>query len=626
MKLSEGFVQRLKRGPVLCDGAMGTQLYDRGGVTFDRCLDELNLSNPELVKSIHLDYIRAGAEVIETNTFGANRVRLAAHGLEERVAELNEAGVRIAQEARQLTGQRIWVAGSIGPLGRPLAPLGAVTPAQARQAFAEQASALAGAGVDLLILETMSSLRELREAVMAAREVCSLPIVAQMSFAEDGRTHSGDTPQDIVRALEALGVQVIGANCSVGSEHMLRLVEEMAKHTNLPLSAQPNAGFPTFQNGRFLYRSSPEYMAQHARRMVEAGALLVGGCCGTTPAHIAAIRDAIAGVRPARLSPAAPRRPRAAARAPEPAPPPEPTGLARKLGRKFVVTVEVDPPRGFNVSPVLEDLAVLKASGLVDVVDVADNPRAQSHMSALAMCTLIQGRMGMETVLHLALRHRNLVALHSELLGAHALGVRNIFVVMGDLPRTGDYPDATAISDITASGMMKLIKAFNSGVDLAGKPIEQATSFFVGCAFNLSARDMDRELRALEKKLEAGADFILTQAVYDAEAVERARQRLGGFPVPVLLGVLPLRSLRHAEFLHNEVPGIVVPEAVRERLRLAGDRASDVGTQLCQELLASVHDRVAGAYFIPPFGRYDVVLGVLEGVKDLLARPVANTA
>ncbi len=625
MKMSEGFVQRLKRGPVLCDGAMGTQLYDRG-VSFDRCLDELNLSNPELVKSIHLDYIRAGAEVIETNTFGANRVRLATHGLEERVAELNEAGVRIAQEARQLTGQRIWVAGSVGPLGRPLAPLGAVTTAQARQAFAEQVSALAGAGVDLIILETMSDLRELREAVMAAREACDLPIVAQMSFAEDGRTHSGDTPQDIVRALEALGVQVIGANCSVGSEHMLRVVEEMARHTGLPLSAQPNAGFPTFQNGRFLYRSSPEYMAQHARRMVEAGALLVGGCCGTTPAHIAAIRDAIAGVRPARLSPATPRRPRAAARAPEPAPPPEPTGLARKLGHKFVVTVEVDPPRGFNVSPILEDLAVLKASGMVDVVDVADNPRAQSHMSALAMCTLIQGRMGMETVLHLALRHRNLVALHSELLGAHALGVRNIFVVMGDLPRTGDYPDATAISDITASGMMKLIKAFNSGVDLAGKPIEQATSFFVGCAFNLTARDMDRELRALEKKLEAGADFILTQPVYDAEAVERARQRLGGFPVPVLLGVLPLRSLRHAEFLHNEVPGIVVPEAVRERLRLAGDRAAEVGTQLCQELLASVHDRVAGAYFIPPFGRYDVVLGVLEGVKGLLTRPVANTA
>ncbi len=524
--MPEGFIERLRGGPVLCDGAMGTQLYERGGVTFDRCLDELNLSNPELVKSIHLDYIRAGAEIIETNTFGANRPRLATHGLEERVAEINEAAVQLAREARRLTGQRIWIAGSVSSLGRFLSPLG----------------------------------------------------------------------------------PVIGANCSVGSEYMLQVVEQMTKIAKTPVSAQPNAGFPTYQGGRFLYRSAPEYMAQHARRMVEAGVTVLGGCCGTTPEHIAAIRDALQGIglpHAGRSSVAVVKRPRSTT---PPAPAVEPTGLSCKLGRKFMVTVEVDPPKGFDVSSALEALSELKASGLVDAINVADNPRG----------TLIQSRLGMETILHLALRHRNLVALHSELLGAHALGVRNIFAVMGDLPRTGDYPDATSISDITTSGMIKLIKAFNSGVDLTGKPIEQATSFLVGCAFNLGAADMDKELRTLDRKLKAGADFILTQPVYTAEAVEKARQRQGGFSAPLLIGILPLRSHRHAEFLHNEVPGMVIPTEIRERMRLAGDHAAEVGIELCQKLLHEVHGQVGGAYFLPPFGRYDTVLRVLEGVREVL--------
>ena len=617
-KMSEGFIERLRRSPVLCDGAIGTQLYERGGVTFDRCLDELNLSNPELVKSIHLDYIRAGAEIIETNTFGANRMRLTSHGLEERGAEINEAAVQMAREARRLTGQRIWIAGSVGPLGRPLAPPGLITPAQARLVFREQIQVLVNAGVDLLILETFGDLREMREAVIAAREVCSLPIIAQMTFTQEGRTPAGDTPLEIVHALEELGVQVIGANCSVGSEHMLRVVEEMAKVADVPLSAQPNAGFPTYQGGRFFYRSSPEYTAQNARRVVEAGVAVIGGCCGTTPEHIAAIRDALQGVQPARVKSSSATVVSRPSRASPAAPTIEPTGLSRKLGHKFVVTVEVDPPKGFDVSTTLEALLELKASGLVDAIEVADNPRAQSRMSALAMGTLIQSRLGMETTLHLALRHRNLVALQSELLGAHALGVRNVFVVMGDPPSTGDYPDATAISDITPSGMIRLIKAFNAGVDLTGKPIEQATSFFVGCAFNLGAKDMDRELKNLERKVKAGADFILTQPVYTPEAVEQAHLRLGGFPAPLLLGILPLRGHRHAEFLHNEVPGMVIPQGVRDRMRLAGDRAAQVGIELSQELLRHLRDKVAGAYFMPPFGRYDTVVQVLEGMGEVL--------
>ena len=421
-------------------------------------------------------------------------------------------------------------------------------------------------------------------------------------------TPSGDTPAEVVKALEAVDVQVIGSNCSVGSEPMLRVLEEMSKVADTPLSAQPNAGFPAYQDGRFIYRASPEYVAQYARRMVEAGATIVGGCCGTSPQHIAAVRSALQGIASTRtrapIGPT-PRRSHRPVAAPSDV---GPTALARKLGRKFVVTVEVDPPKGFDVSPTLEALSVLRDSGKVDAINVPDNPRAQSRMSALAMASLIQTRLGMETVMHLALRHRNLVALHSELLGAHALGVRNLFVVKGDVPRTGDHPDATSISDISASGAISLIKAFNSGVDLASGPTEQATSFNVGGAFNMGAKDMDRELRALDRKLEAGADFILTQPVYTADLVEQTRQRLGGFSTQLLIGILPLRNHRHTEFLHNEVPGMVIPEEIRERMRTAGDAAAELGIELCQDLLRDVQGIVAGAYFMPPFCRCPAIM------------------
>lgn len=635
--MEEGFVERLKRGPVLGDGGMGTQIYERAQGNFsenldelnsrdtelgrpvqqDHILEELNLSDPELVKSVHLDYIRAGAEIIGTHTFGANRVRLAEHRLEGREAEINEAAVRIAQEARNLTGQRIWIAGTVGPMGRPLAPLGPITPAQARRVFAGQVRVLAEAGADLVVLDTFADLRELKEAIRGARDVTDLPIIAHMTFTEDGTTLAGDTPTVAAEALQSMDVQVIGTNCSVGSEPMLRVLEEMARVTDMPLSAQPNAGFPSYRNGRLIYRSSPEYVAQYARKMVMSGASIVGGCCGTTPEHVAAIRDALVGVHSPRARPpvSATTRRRPAVAAPSAA---GPTSLSRKLGRKFVITTEVSPPNGFDVSSTLDALSVLRDSGLVDTMNVADNPRAQSRMSALAMSSLIQARLGMETIMHLALRHRNLVALHSELLGAHALGVRNVFIVMGDVPRTGSYPDATSISDITASGAIRLIKALNSGVDGSGRPIEQATSFNVGCAFNMGATNMDRELRTLDRKLDAGADFILTQPVYSAELVEQTRQRLGGFPAPVLLGILPLRSPRHAEFLHNEVPGMAIPEEIRARIGAAGDDAANEGVEICQELLRDVHGAVAGLYFMPPFGRYRIVLDVLEGLKDTL--------
>ncbi len=612
--MPSSFTERLSRGILLSDGAMGTQLYARGGRGVGPCLDALNLSQPELVRGIHLDYLRAGAELIETNTFGASAIRLAPHGLADRVADINRAGVAIAQEARRLMGQELWVAGAIGPVGRDGSQYGVVRSASAQEAFAEQAAALAEAQADLIVLETFTALLELEEAVKAVQSVTGLPIVAQMSFNEDGRTSGGDTPEEVVAALERLGVAAVGANCGVGPEPLLQVMERMAQVSHTPLVAQPNAGFPTYSEGRLVYLSTPDYMAERAQRFGESGVAMVGGCCGTTPEHTAAMRDAVQRVTP---TPGRVRRAAAPAKERVPAPPaapPTPTDLGQRLQRgEFVVTMEVDPPRGFDISTTLDLLRGVTRS--VHAISVADSPLGQGRMSALATSSLLQSRLGVETVMHMTTRHRNLVAIHADLLGAHALGVRNVFVVMGDAPRTGDYPRATAVADISASGLVRLISAFNHGVDGLGRPIERPTSFFVGCAFNLSAPDLDRELRVLERKVEAGAHFLLTQPVYDPEAVERVWQRLGGFPLPLLLGVLPLRSVRHAQFLHHEVPGISVPPQLIERLESAGPDAGAVGLAISQELLRAVQGRVAGAYFIPPYGRYQVVAETLAGVE-----------
>ncbi|MFQ5856975.1 MAG: bifunctional homocysteine S-methyltransferase/methylenetetrahydrofolate reductase [Anaerolineae bacterium] len=611
--MTKPFLERLQQGPILCDGAMGTQLYARG-IPFEHCFDELNLLNPNIVRGIHLDYVRAGAEIIETNTFGANRLRLAKHDLEDKIHEINRRGAEIARECAERSGQPVYVAGSIGPLGKPLMPYGSVSTQSAYEAFREQIEGLIEGGVDLLIVETIADLREMERAIAAAQAVAEVPIVAQMTFGEDGATMRGDEPAQIVARLEALGVAVIGANCSVGSQPMLAVLEQMAEVSSTPLSAQPNAGFPAYVEGRVVYLSSPEYMAGYAKRMVEAGAVIVGGCCGTTPEHVARMRDAIQDLRPPEL-----RRTTVTITFPEPTPLiavplREPTDLARKLGDEFVITVEIDPPKGFNLSKVVPKLTQLKESGVVDAVNIADSPRAQARMSASAMATLVHNQFGIETILHVTCRHRNLVALHSELLGAHAMGVRNVFIVMGDPPRIGDYPDATAVSDIVPSGLIRLIKSFNQGMDMSGKPIEEPTSFFVGAALDPGAENLDRELRVLDRKVDSGADFLLTQPVYDPEVIERVLRRIGEFPVPVIMGVLPLYSHRHAEFLHNEVPGINIPARVRQRMQDAGEEGLDVGVQLARELLTVVGDHIHGAYVMPPFGRYDVVARVAEAV------------
>jgi homocysteine S-methyltransferase len=613
----ESFQARLDRGPLLADGAMGTMLYARG-VPFDQCFDALNVDRPDLVTAIHREYIAAGAELIETNTFGANRFKLSLHGLEDRVRATNVAGAAVARAAREASGRWVWIAGSIGPIGRPLAPLGTVKAGDARQAFAAQAEALAEGGVDLLIFETFSDLHELTEGVAAAKEVTGLPIIAQMTFTHEGKTLLGHTPAEIVARLEELGVAVIGANCSVGSQGVLEVMEQMVLVSRTPLSAMPNAGFPAYVNGRIIYFSAPHYMADYARQMVELGVTVVGGCCGTTPEHIQAMREVLRTVE----SPSPPRlRPRVTVPAPPPvARPSPPTALAARLGRRFVLTVEVLPPRGTQEGPELEACQLLRQAG-ADTINVPDNPMARLRMSPWAMCLRIQTDVRMETVLHFTTRDRNLVRMQSDLLALHALGIRNILVLRGDPPQLGDYPSATAVSDVKPSGLIRLIKQFNEGHDLAGNDLGQATTFLVGAALNMGARDLDRELRVLEQKLRAGVDFLCTMPIFEPATLDRVLDRIGPLPVPLLVGILPLHGLRHAEFLHNEVPGMVIPTALRDAFRAAPRNGREVGLRFAEELVAAIRPRVQGLYLIPSFGRYDRVLHLVQTLRKETPAP-----
>ena len=616
------FRARLARGPLLCDGAMGTRLYERG-VPFDRCFDALNLTERELVLNVHLDYLRAGAEMIETNTFGANPRKLGAHGLGDRIRDINWHGAKIAKEARDIIGQAVWIAGSIGPLGKPVAPYGRIPSDVVREAFREQINALVEGGVDVLILETFTDLDELLEAVQVARAASDLPIIAQMSFSEDGTTQYGHAAPEVATALEQGGADVIGANCSVGSMPMLDVIQQMAAATRRPLSAQPNAGFPAMVEGRYLYQSSAEHMAQYARRMVAAGAVIVGGCCGTTPAHIAAIGRAIADLRPAaiRATVAVPEAPQA-----EPAAPgvDQPTELARKLGREFVISVEVDPPKGLDATKDLEGARLLKQAG-ADVIDVGDSPIGRIRMGALAMCMLIQQRVGIETIIHFTTRDRNLMGVQADLIGAHAMGVRNILALTGEPPR-GDYPNVTAVFDVDSAGLVRIIRQFNEGLDLSGKSIGRPAQFLIGCALDMNPDTLDRELPKLERKIEAGAQFFMTQPVYEPETLDRFEQRVGKLPVPVLVGMLPLQSFRHAEFLHNEVPGITIPKWVRDRMQASGNAGREEGLRLARELLDVLLNRIAGAYFMPSFGRYELVASLVQEVRTRISAGVPRRA
>lgn len=610
------FLRRLQAEPILADGAMGTMIHSKG-IPFDQCFDELNLSQPGLIGSIHDGYLAAGVELLETNTFGATRARLEEHGLAERVTEINMAGVRIAQEARDARGATVFIAGSIGPLGRRLQPYGPISVQQAEEAFREQVEALITAGVDLLIMETFSDLDEILTAVRAARQVSDIPIIAEMTFGDDQRTLSGHPPAEVARALLEAGADVVGANCGTGPTGVLAVVQEMAAvNEGILLSAMPNAGYPTHVGARLFYPSTPHYFAGYVKRFAALGVRIIGGCCGTTPAHLAAMRqalDEIRGARPATIT-VEEWTPELTAPAAEAVS--QPSALERKLGQQFVVTVEMSPPRGYVPSKLLEGASLLKEAG-VDAINVADNPMARMRMSAWAAAFLVQARVNMDAILHFPVRGRNILRVQSDLLAAHALGIRHLFVVMGDPTRVGDYPDASDHYDVVPSGLIRLIKQrLNAGQDQAGQPIGNPTRFVVGAALNPGAEDLRRELKVMRRKLEAGVDFFLTQPVYDLEVVQRFFAAVGEVSVPIIMGLLPLRSYRHAEFLHNEVPGITIPPELLARMAQAGQDAIGEGIRIAQELAQALRPYTQGFYIMPPFGRYDMVPPILRVLTD----------
>ncbi len=610
------FLECLAEQPLLCDGATGTMLYARG-VPLDACFDVLNVNDPKIVQGIHAEYISAGADCIETNTFGANRFKLGVHGLAARVREINSKGAKLARDVRESMGRDVFVLGSMGPLGKYLAPLGSIEPAEARAAFSEQAEGLLEGGVDAFIVETFSDLTEMRLAVEAIRSVTDLPIVTQVAFSDEGVTFLGRTAAEVVRALRELPVQAVGANCSVGSSVLYDMLEQMLPEAGgLPVVIQPNAGLPSRVGERLIYLSSPGYMADYAARMVGAGARMVGGCCGTTPQHIRAMREVLdrqAEQRgTARVEPA--RRARADLTPPAGiAPATAPTLLQRRLeAREFLVTVELDPPRGHNIEKLVQGAKLLKERG-VDIVDINDGSLGRVRMSVLPTAMLVRDATGLDINMHFTCRDRNLMGIQADLLGAHAMDIRNILAMTGDPPRTGDYVNATAVFDVDAIGLIRILAGMNQGLDATGNSIGEPTAFCVGVALNPSAEDPGHEMERFLAKVEAGARWAQTQPVYDLEVLERffARTRP---PIPVVVGVLPLHSTRHAEFLHNEVPGITVPEPVRTRMKEAGERGLRAGIEMAQTLVRDVRRRYAGAYFMPSFGRFEVVAEVLDAL------------
>jgi methionine synthase I (cobalamin-dependent)/5,10-methylenetetrahydrofolate reductase len=615
--MSAPFLERLAQGPLIADGAMGTLLYEHG-ITFEHCFDELNLSNPALVESIHREYLAAGAELIETNTFGANHQRLLSHGLEVQARMVAREGARVARAAREVAGVPAFVAGAVGPLGKALEPFGQIAVADAECWFQETAEGLLEGGVDCFILETFQDLNEILAALRAVRRLSrETPVIAQMTFGVDGKTLYGHSPALAVRALRLAGADVVGVNCGVGPQATLEVLEELvAAAGGAPVSAMPNAGLPQLHGGRFHYLASAEYFGEFAARAVEAGVRLVGGCCGTTPAHVRFMRDRLSSHLPAeKLAPGADVR----VLEPPPAPVktaaagPEPPLLAR-LRQKFVVSVEIDPPRGVGTKKVLEGARLMAQRG-VDAVNIADSPMARIRMSAQAVAYQVHTHFPrLEIILHFTTRDRNLMGLQSDLLGCHALGLRNILCLTGDPPSLGDYPNVTAVYDTDSTGLIRIVRQMNQGTDLAGNSIGATTGFAMGCGVNPTAEDLDVELERFRRKLEAGAQFVMTQPVYELEAWERFLERLGGRPpVPILIGILPLQSFRHADFLHNEVPGIQVPAWIRSKMHEAGNEGQRVGVELARALLARCRASADGVYLMPSFGRYENCLEVLEG-------------
>lgn len=589
-------------------------LYSKG-VFINQCYDNLNVIQPALVKEVHQEYVKAGAELLETNTFGANRIRLAAFGLAEKLKEINRAGVRLAREA---AGDKAFVAGAIGPLGARIEPLGSISFEEARNVFREQAQALLEAGVDLLLLETFGSLNELREAVFAAREAAGpeMVIVAQVTIDDEGNMLDGASPDFYTAQLDEWPVDVIGVNCSVGPKGTLETVEKMMQYSRKPVSAMPNAGLPQRVEGRSIYLCSPEYMSQYARRMLWAGVKIIGGCCGTTPAHIKELVSEARSLQPGHRALAASVETHAEKRKIlEKTPVAEKSQLGAKLAAgKFVAFVEILPPRGVDASKEIAGARLCKANG-IDVINVPDGPRASARLSAQVTCQLFQREAGIEAVLHFCCRDRNILGIQSELLGAHTVGVRNLICITGDPPRMGAYPQATAVFDVDAIGLANIVNNLNHGLDIGGNPVGSKTSLLLGVGANPGAFNMEEELRRFEWKVKAGAEYVVTQPVFDLKLLEAFLKAVEAFKIPVVCGIWPLTSFRNAEFMVNELR-VPVPEHYLERMRKAdnAEKARQEGVEIAREMVARVRPLVAGVQLSAPFGRYDMAIQVAEAI------------
>jgi len=608
------FHKRLEEGVIVADGAMGTMLYSKG-VFINRCFDELNLSSPEMVKEIHREYVSAGAEILETNTFGANRTRLAAFGISEKLKAINEAGVRLAREAAV---DKAFVAGAMGPLGQHIEPLGPTSYAEARAIFHEQAEILVGAGVDLLILETFTHLQELREAIFAARDAAGddVVIVALVTIDDYGNLRDGMDTQTFIQRLQEWPADVIGCNCSVGPKVMLETVERMMPYITKPVCAMPNAGHPTRVEGRNIYLCSPEYMAQYGRRLIWAGVKIIGGCCGTTPEHIKLVRAEARSLRPAqRKLSVTVEEPGVKAQAMAATPLAQKSQLGAKLAAgRFVAFVEILPPRGVDASREIAGARVCAEQG-IDCINVPDGPRASARMSAQVTCQLIQQQAGIEAVLHFCCRDRNILGIQSELLGAHAVGIRNLICITGDPPRMGSYPDATAVFDVDSIGLANIVNNLNHGLDIGGNPMGSKTTLLMGVGVNPSGVNMDEEIRRFEWKVQGGAEYVVTQPVFDLDLLEKFLKRIEHVKIPVIAGVWPLTSFRNAEFMVNELR-VPVPDIIMERMRRvdSAEMGRQEGIAIAREMVQRVRHMTQGVQLSAPFGRYQMALDVADAI------------
>jgi methionine synthase I (cobalamin-dependent)/5,10-methylenetetrahydrofolate reductase len=601
------FLDRIQNEVLAGDGAIGTMLYAKG-VGLEANFEHLNLVRPELVLELHGEYIAAGAQVIETNTFGANFTKLAAIGLDKRVADINLQGALLARRAA--AGRDIFVAGSVGPLARFKGDERELSRDETGEIFREQCLALAEGGVDLFVFETFSDLEQLKCALQAAAET-GLPAIACMAFMEGGRTAGGADAERVALELTDAGAAMIGANCGAGPLEILANLGRMAGASNLPLAAYPNSGFPEYVDGRYIYRTTPEYFAAKAMEMVAAGAGLIGGCCGTTPEHIRRLAETLRGVTPVpRATPL-----RVATVAEIHAPAATPQGFLADWGKRKIVTVELDPPRGLDCSKVMAGARALREAG-ADAINLAENPLARVRMGNIALGSRIQRETGIEVIVHITCRDRNLLGLQSDLMGASLLGVHSILAVTGDPARLGDQAGASSVFDLNSFGLIKLLSDLNAGVNALGNGIGDGTGFTIGCAFNPNSPKMETQIARLEKKIACGASFAQTQPVYDVAILDRMLERTARLGIPILPGILPLVSERNCEYLHNEVPGIVIPTEVRERMRgKEKDAGVKEGIAISREFIAQVRDRVGGFYIIPPFGRYEIAVELVSYIK-----------